>query len=66
MTGIARSKLRSALCSLAPPPSRIEERTADVRDLGRELGVRYVLEGSVKRSGDDEAFTSQAWLKSSP
>ena len=25
----------------------------DVRDLGRELGVRYVLEGSVKRSGDD-------------
>ena len=28
-------------------------KAVDVRDIGRELGVRYVLEGSVKRSGDD-------------
>src|SRR5512139_264068 len=27
-------------------------KTIDVRQVGRELGVRYVLEGSVRRSGD--------------
>jgi TolB-like protein len=28
------------------------ERPADTKQIGRELGVRYVLEGSVQRSGD--------------
>ncbi|MER9297700.1 adenylate cyclase [Mesorhizobium sp. M0621] len=27
-------------------------RTADVKQIGRELGVRYVVEGSVRRAGD--------------
>ena len=27
-------------------------RPIDVKSVGRELGVRYVLEGSVRRSGD--------------
>src|SRR5262249_47287844 len=27
-------------------------KTADVRRVGRELGVRYVLEGSIRRGGD--------------
>jgi adenylate cyclase len=27
-------------------------RTVDVTIVGRELGVRYVLEGSVRRAGD--------------
>jgi TolB-like protein/cytochrome c-type biogenesis protein CcmH/NrfG len=31
----------------------------DVRQVGRELGVRYVLEGSVRRSGDRLRFTVQ-------
>ena len=31
----------------------------DVRQVGRELGVRYVLEGSVRRSGDRLRFTAQ-------
>ena len=31
----------------------------DVRQIGRELGVRYVLEGSVRRSGDLLRFTAQ-------
>ena len=31
----------------------------DVRQVGRELGVRYVLEGSVRRSGDLLRFTAQ-------
>jgi TolB-like protein/tetratricopeptide (TPR) repeat protein len=31
----------------------------DVRQVGRELGVRYVLEGSVRRAGDRLRFTTQ-------
>jgi TolB-like protein/Flp pilus assembly protein TadD len=31
----------------------------DVRQVGRELGVRYVLEGSVRREGDRIRFTGQ-------
>ena len=31
----------------------------DVRDIGRDLGVRYVLEGSVRRSGNRLRFTGQ-------
>jgi TolB-like protein len=31
----------------------------DVREVGRELGVRYVLEGSVRRGGDRLRFTGQ-------
>jgi TolB-like protein/class 3 adenylate cyclase len=34
-------------------------RTVDVRQVGRELGVRYVLEGSVRRSGNRLRFTAQ-------
>ena len=30
-----------------------------MRQVGRELGVRYVLEGSVRRSGDELRFTGQ-------
>jgi adenylate cyclase len=32
---------------------------ADIRQIGRELGVRYVLEGSVRRSGDRIRITAQ-------
>jgi adenylate cyclase len=31
----------------------------DVREIGRELGVRYVLEGSVRRSGDNLRISAQ-------
>src|SRR5262245_60590745 len=34
-------------------------RPADVRAVGRELGVRYVLEGSVRRSGNRVRMTAQ-------
>jgi len=34
-------------------------RPADIRTVGRELGVRYVLEGSVRRSGDRVRVTGQ-------
>src|SRR2546429_5837316 len=31
----------------------------DVRQVGRELGVRYVLEGSIRRAGDRVRITAQ-------
>jgi TolB-like protein len=34
-------------------------KSVDVRDVGRDLGVRYVLEGSVRRAGDRLRFTGQ-------
>jgi TolB-like protein/Tfp pilus assembly protein PilF len=34
-------------------------RTVDVRQVGRELGVRYVIEGSVRRSGTRLRFAGQ-------
>ena len=34
-------------------------KAVDVRQVGRELGVRYVLEGSVKRAGDRVRVTAQ-------
>jgi adenylate cyclase len=34
-------------------------KAVDVRQIGRELGVRYVLEGSVRRSGDHVRIISQ-------
>ena len=36
-----------------------KERTADIRQAGRELGVRYVLEGSVRRAGARVRVTVQ-------
>ncbi len=33
--------------------------TKDVRTIGRELGVRYVLEGSVRRAGESLRITAQ-------
>ena len=34
-------------------------RTVDVRQVGRELGVRYVIEGSVRRSGNRVRFAGK-------
>lgn len=34
-------------------------RTVDVKQVGRELGVRYVLEGSVRKSGNRVRITAQ-------
>ena len=36
-----------------------KRRAIDVRQVGRELGVRYVLEGSVRKSGSRVRITSQ-------
>ena len=34
-------------------------KSVDVRQVGRELGVRYVLEGSIRRAGERVRFTGQ-------
>ena len=34
-------------------------RAIDVRDVGQELGVRYVLEGSVRKAGNRVRITAQ-------
>lgn len=34
-------------------------KTLDVRDVGRQLGVRYVLEGSIRRAGDRIRISAQ-------
>jgi TolB-like protein len=36
-----------------------KERIVDVRQIGRELGVRYVLQGSVRRNGNRLRITDQ-------
>src|SRR6516165_5645398 len=36
-----------------------KDRAADVKEVGRELGVRYVLEGSVRRAADRVRITAQ-------
>jgi adenylate cyclase len=36
-----------------------KKKAADVRQVGRELGVHYVLEGSIRRSGDRVRITAQ-------
>jgi TolB-like protein len=36
-----------------------KDRAVDVKQVGRELGVRYVLEGSVRKSGTQVRITSQ-------
>ena len=38
---------------------QFKDRATDVRQIGRELGVRYVLEGSTRRSGDRVRLTAQ-------
>ncbi len=38
---------------------RYKGKSVDLRKVGRELGVRYVLEGSVQKSGDQVRVTAQ-------
>jgi adenylate cyclase len=36
-----------------------KDQNLDIREVGRQLGVRYVLEGSIRRSGDRLRITAQ-------
>ena len=57
ITGLSRTKW---LFVLARNSSfAYKGRTVDVKQAGRELGVRYVLEGSLRRAGDRVRITCQ-------
>ncbi len=57
ITGLSRNK---ALFVIARNSSfTYKGRAVDVRQVGRELGVRYVLEGSVRKAGDRLRITGQ-------
>ena len=45
--------------SPATPPMPTRGRAMDVREIARELGVRYVLEGSLRKAGDRVRVTAQ-------
>ncbi|TQI73743.1 TolB-like protein [Bosea sp. AK1] len=51
VTGLARIKGLFVIARHSTAPYR--ERVLDVKQIGRELGVRYVLEGSVRKSGSN-------------
>jgi TolB-like protein/Flp pilus assembly protein TadD len=55
----ALSKLRWFFVIARNSSFTYKGRAVDVRQVGRELGVRYVLEGSVRRGGDRLRFTGQ-------
>ena len=53
------SRLRWLFVSARNSSFTFKGRAADVKTIGRELGVRYVLEGSVRRSGARLRTTAQ-------
>jgi TolB-like protein/class 3 adenylate cyclase len=57
ITGLSRSK---ALLVIARNSSfTYKGKAVDIKQVGRELGVRYVLEGSVRKSGNRVRITGQ-------
>ncbi|MCX7365254.1 MAG: helix-turn-helix domain-containing protein [Alphaproteobacteria bacterium] len=55
----ALSRFRSLFVVARNSSFTYKGRTVDMREIGRDLGVRYVLEGSVRRAGGRVRFTAQ-------
>jgi len=53
------SRFRSLFVIARHSSFQFRDKAADVRRVGRELGVRYVAEGSVRRTGDQLRITAQ-------
>ncbi len=53
------SRLRALFVSARNSSFTYKGRSVDVKQIGRDLGVRYVLEGSVRRSGQRLRTTAQ-------
>jgi TolB-like protein/DNA-binding SARP family transcriptional activator len=53
------SRFRSLFVIARPSSFQFRDRAVDVRRIGRELGVQYVVEGSIRRSGDRLRVTTQ-------
>ena len=50
---------RGHVCDLAQYRVHLSGKRVDTKQIGRELGVRYVLEGSVRRSGNRARINAQ-------
>jgi TolB-like protein len=48
-----------AFCHRAQFALHLKGRAVDVKQVGRELGIRYVLEGSVRKAGNRVRVTAQ-------
>jgi len=57
ITGLARIKWLFVIARNSTVAYR--NRAVDVKQVGRDLGVRYVLEGSVRKAGDSVRVTAQ-------
>ena len=57
ITGLSRSKLLFVIARTSS--FTYKGKAADVKRVGRELGVRYVLEGSVRKAGNRVRITGQ-------
>ena len=55
----ALSRLRGFFVIARNSSFTYKGKSSDVRQVGRELGVRYILEGSVRKSGDRLRITAQ-------
>ena len=53
------SRLRWLLVTARNSTFSYKGQSPDVREVGRELGVRYVLEGSVRKSGERVRINAQ-------
>ncbi len=55
----ALSKISGLFVIASHSTSAYKNRSADLRQVGRELGVRYVLDGSVRKAGQRVRITAQ-------
>ena len=53
------SKFRNLLVIARSSSLQYQGKTVDVREVGRELGVRYLLQGSVRRHGERARISAQ-------
>ncbi|NIS62734.1 MAG: adenylate/guanylate cyclase domain-containing protein [Proteobacteria bacterium] len=53
------SYIRNLMVIARKSSSIYKDKSVDVRQIGRELGVRYVLEGSVRKAGERMRITAQ-------
>src|SRR6202521_484681 len=53
------SRIEGSFVISRNPPFPYRDKPIDTKQIGRELGVRYVLEGSVQRSGNRVRVTAQ-------
>src|SRR5262249_49605369 len=53
------SRISDSFVIASDPPVTVKGKTADAKQIGHELGVRYALEGSVRRDGDKVRVNAQ-------